>query len=98
METNFISVDEFCGHYKVEVSFIKSLEEYGLIKTKAIKKIIFIKSDDLTALERYIRLYKGLNINVEGLYAVSHLLNQLDLLQQKVDALNNEVKYYKQIG
>ena len=97
METNFISVDDFCGHYKVEVNFIKSLEEYGLIKTKSIKKTIFIKADDLTRLERYIRLHKELDINLEGLHAVSHLLNQLELLQQKVDALNNEINYYKQI-
>jgi len=97
METNFISVDDFCGHYKVEVNFIKSLEEYGLIKTKSIKKTIFIKADDLTGLERYIRLHKELDINMEGLHAVSHLLNQLELLQRKVDALNNEINYYKQI-
>lgn len=97
METNFISVDDFCGHYKVEVHFIKSLEEYGLIKTKLIKKTKFIKSDDLTGLERHIRLYKDLDINPEGLHAVSLLLNQLEILQQKVDALNNEVNYYKQI-
>ncbi|MCZ4225184.1 chaperone modulator CbpM [Pedobacter rhodius] len=97
METNFISVDDFCGHYKVEVNFIKSLEEYGLIKTKAIKKSIFINTDDLTGLERYIRLYKELEINLEGLHAVAHLLNQLEFLQQKVKDLDNEISYYKQL-
>lgn len=56
MEANLISVDEFCGHYKVEVYFIKSLEEFGLIKTKSIKKSIFINADDLKGLERYTRL------------------------------------------
>ncbi|KQR72505.1 chaperone modulator CbpM [Pedobacter sp. Leaf176] len=97
METNFISVDDFCGHYKVEINFIKSLEEYGLIKTKLIKKTKFINSDDLAGLERHIRLYKDLDINLAGLHAVSLLLNQLEILQKKVDALNNEMNYYRQI-
>jgi len=97
MEANLISVDDFCGHHKVEINFIKSLEEYGLIKTKLIKKAIFIKTDDLTGLERYIRLYKELEINVEGLHAVSHLLNQLEFLQNKIAVLNNEISYYKQL-
>ena len=97
METYLISVDEFCGHYKVEVSFIKSLEEFGLLKTKSIKKTRFIDIEDLTGLERYIRLYKELEINPEGLHAVSHLLNQLEFLQNKIAALNNEISYYKQL-
>lgn len=97
METNLISVDEFCGHYKVEINFIKSLEEFGLIKTRSVKKSMFINIDDLTGLERYIRLYKELEINPEGLHAVSHLLNQLEFLQNKIAALNNEISYYKQL-
>ncbi|WP_316831276.1 chaperone modulator CbpM [Pedobacter aquatilis] len=97
MEANLISVDDFCIHYKVEINFIKSLEEFGLIKTKAIKKSIFINADDLSGLERYLRLYKELEINLEGLHAVGHLLKQLDFLQNKVKALNNEISYYKQL-
>ena len=97
METNLISVDDFCGHYKVATDFVTSLEEYGLVKTKLVNKAVFIHADDLTGLERYIRLYKELEINLEGLHAVSHLLGQLELLQNKIATLNNEISYYKQL-
>lgn len=98
MENNLISIDEVCIHHQVKISFIQSLEEFGLIHTTIVKKTVCLDSDELSKLERYLRLSHDLEINLEGLHAVAHLLTQLNNMQNEIIALRNELDYYKQIN
>ena len=98
MENNLISIDEVCLHHQVKINFIHSLEDFGLIQTKVVKKTVFLDSDELSKLEQYLRLSNDLEINLEGLHAVSHLLNQLNDMQAQINSLKNELNYYKQIN
>ncbi|TCD10175.1 MerR family transcriptional regulator [Pedobacter frigidisoli] len=97
MENNLISIKDVCAHHQVEINFIQSLEDFGLIQTKIVKKTTFLDTDELSKLERYLRLSQDLEINLEGLHAVSHLLNQLQEVQKELNSLKNELNYYKQL-
>lgn len=97
MEANLISIENFCSHHAIGINFIQSLEEFGLIETAVVKKAVWLNVSDLDKLERYIRLYKELEINIEGLHAVSHLLNQMENMRNEITSLNNEINYYKQL-
>jgi len=98
MENNLISIDEVCTYHQVKINFIQSLEDFGLIHTTIVKKTVCLDTDELTKLERYLRLSNDLEINLEGLHAVAHLLNQLNEMQEEINSLKNELNYYKQVN
>ena len=57
METEYlISIDEFCANHNVEISFISSLQQSGLIEITTVREAGFIEADQLKQLEKFIRL------------------------------------------
>ncbi|WP_293788484.1 chaperone modulator CbpM [uncultured Pedobacter sp.] len=98
METYLIPVEDICAYHHVEINFIHSLEDFGLIQTTIKKQSVFLPVDELTKLEQYLRLANDLQINLEGIHAVSHLLNQLQNMQQQITVLQNELNYYRQLN
>jgi len=89
-----IMLDEFCASHQVEVSFIHSLEETGLIETVAVNQALYIASDDLPKLEQITRLHKDLNINPEGIDAINHLLKYIEEMKQEIIHLRNRLSFY----
>ncbi|MGO4878222.1 chaperone modulator CbpM [Pedobacter psychrotolerans] len=98
MRNNLIAINDICVYHHVEIDFIQSLEDFGLIKTTTQKKTIFLSIDELLKLERYVRLAKDLNINLEGLHAISQLLNQVETMQNEISTLKSELNHYKQFN
>ena len=91
-----IMLDEFCASHHVEVSFIHSLEETGLIETVAVNQALYIASDDLPKLEQITRLHQDLNINPEGIDAVNHLLRHIEEMKQEIVQLRNRIRFYEE--
>jgi len=98
METYLIPLADICAYHHVEINFIHSLEDFGLIQTTVKKQSAFLPIDELSKLEQYLRLANDLQINLEGIHAVSHLLNQLRSMQEEITVLQNELHYYKQLN
>ncbi|SKB87618.1 chaperone modulator CbpM [Daejeonella lutea] len=94
---NLISTDEFCIHHNIEFSFIRNLCDFGLLETVTVEKIEFIKADQLERLERMLRLHRELDINVEGIDTIDHLLDRLHDLQTEVTSLKNRLRLYEDI-
>ncbi len=90
-----IAVDEFCANYNVEISFISSLQQNGLIEITSIEKTEFIDADQLLQLEKYIHLYYELDINLEGIETISHLLERIDSMHNEIIALKNRLRLYE---
>lgn len=90
-----IPAKEFCVHYRVELSFVQSLEQSGLIKLVRIGENRYLDSDQLRELEKLIRLHNELDINLEGIEAVSHLLQRVEQMQTEVIALKNKLRLYE---
>lgn len=96
MQTEYlIAVDEFCANNSIEISFISSLEQNGLIKIITIQEAGFIDAAQLQQLEKYIRLYYELDINLEGIETITHLLRRIDLMQDEIIQLRNRLRLYE---
>jgi hypothetical protein len=96
MQTEYlIAVDEFCANNNIEISFISSLEQNGLIKIITIQEAGFIDAAQLQQLEKYIRFYYELDINLEGIETITHLLRRIDLMQDEIIQLRNRLRLYE---
>ena len=92
-----ISTDEFCVHHNIEFSFIRNLCEFGLLETVTVEKTEFITEDQLEKLERMLRLHNELDINIEGIDTIDHLLGKMHDLQNEVTKLKNRLRLYEDI-
>jgi len=94
---NVISAIEFCANHNIEISFISSLNEYGLIEMKIINETIFIHEKHLQELERIVHLYYELDINLEGIETITYLLNRSNEMQNEIITLRNRLRLYEDI-
>lgn len=88
-QENLIAIKEICLHHKIEISFIHSLSQSGLIQVTVIREDLFIDKIQLVQLEKYIEFHYVLGINIEGIETINHLLQQMDTLQEEVTKLRN---------
>ena len=86
-----IKVETLCNHYRIETSFIRSLNEYGLIEITRIDEIECVDKDVLGDLESMMRLHYELDINMEGIDAISHLLKRVKEMQKEMTLLKNRL-------
>jgi hypothetical protein len=97
METAaWIPADEFCIHHNIELSFIYSLKESGLVETISREEKIFVPADQLKHLEKIVRLYYEMDINLEGIETITYLLQRMSDMQQQIVQLNNRLSRYEQ--
>jgi hypothetical protein len=92
---NLIAVNEFCINHKIEISFISSLQQTGLIEFTTIEEDIYIDEDQLRQLEKIARLYYELDINIEGIETIHHLLQRINSLQDEIIMLRNKLRLYE---
>ncbi len=74
-----IPVADFCDHYHIEFSFVRSLHDFGLVEFTTVKEVQYLRAEDLTELEKMARLHYELDINMEGIDAIKHILQPFKL-------------------
>lgn len=94
-DEELIPLETFCTYYNVELSFVETLETYGLISISAKEEKRFILSEEVMELEKFSRLYYDLNINVPGIDALRNLLLKLKDLQQETENLKARLRIYE---
>ncbi len=92
---DLISADDFSLHHNIEISFISSLHESGLIQTTTIEERRFIRSNDLPQLEKFIHLHYDMDINIEGIEAINNLLQRMTEMQRQLASLRNRLLLYE---
>ncbi len=92
---NLIALDEFCAKHEIEISFVDSLQQNGLIEITMIENAWFIDSNQLLKLEKFVRFYYELDINLEGIETISHLLERVNALQDELTMLKNRLGIYE---
>ena len=90
-----ISTEELCTRYSVEHTFIRSLGESGLIEVIQVEQKEYVHCDKLGDFEKLHRLHYDLEINLEGIEAIQHLLGQVEKLQKKNRKLQNRLRLYE---
>ncbi len=98
METEqMISVSEFCMYHNIELSFIYSLNESGLIDITHVEEKIVVPISQLKHLEKLMRLNAELDINIEGIETITYLLQRISDMQQHILQLNNKLAFYENV-
>ncbi len=92
---DLISTEEICTRYRVERRFIHLLSESGFLRIVQIEKTDYIPSDDMAEFEKLRRLHYELDINLEGIEAIQHLLQQIKQLQKQNRKLKNRLRLYE---
>jgi pyridoxine 5'-phosphate synthase PdxJ len=90
---NLIRIEYFCEQYNVELAFVNSLHEFGLINVSVVEDSKYLSNDDLKEIEKLIRLHYDLGINIEGIDVISNLLNQIEDLKQELMVAKNKLKF-----
>ena len=94
---NLIAFNEFCVNHNIEISFISSLQQTGLIEITNIEETEFINAGQLQQLEKFICFYYELDINLEGIETIHHLLGRINSMQDEIMALRNRLGLYETI-
>jgi len=94
---DMIPADEFCIHHNIELSFIYSLQESGLVETVSTAEKIFVPASQLRQLEKLVRLYYDMDINLEGVETITYLLQRMNAMQQQIVQLTNKLSRYEDL-
>lgn len=95
METEFITITEYCINYHIDPSFMVSLEESDIVSFPVVEKEKVILADQLAELDKYVHLHYDLQINIEGIDAIRHLLQRVHDMQEQIKELQNELHLHK---
>ena len=95
LKENLISADDFCINHNIEISFISSLHENGLIDITTIDETVYIYPNQLAQLEKISRFYYELGINLEGIETIIYLLDRIDEMQNEIIILQNRLRLYE---
>jgi hypothetical protein len=90
-----IATDAFCSSHQIESSFIHQLYESGLIEIITREDAKYIPSGQLLLLEKMVRLYYEMDINLEGIETINHLLQRIHQQQEEISALKNRLRNYE---
>lgn len=91
-----IPADEVCMHHHLEQTFIRELQDEGLIHISIVNKQTFIPVDELPRLEKMIHLHRDLDINIAGLASIDHLLQRVNDLHSELWLLRNRLRRYEE--
>lgn len=90
-----IPIDQCCTHYKIEMTFVQSLQEAGLLNIIVMEEKYYLSQEELGNLEKFIRLHHELEINTEGIEAINYMLERMEALQLEIKSLKNRLGIYE---
>ena len=97
METNnLILIEQFCEHHNIEFSFIDSLHQFGLIEVIIENNNRYLQHEQLKDVEKMMRFHYELDINMEGIDAISNLLQRMNQLQQELVSAQNRLRFFEE--
>lgn len=90
-----IIVKEFCVHHNIDITFIHALKNSGLIELIVVEDKLVIMQSQLAHLEKLVRLFYEMDINLEGIETITYLLSRMNDMQQQIMQLNNRLSMYE---
>ncbi len=96
METrDLILIEHFCSNHDIDFSFIDSLHEFGLIELIIHEDSKYLPKEQLKDFEKMMRMHYDLDINMEGIDVISHLLKRIHYLQEELKMTRNRLRIYE---
>ncbi|CAN5438541.1 hypothetical protein BH10BAC2_BH10BAC2_39010 [soil metagenome] len=90
-----IPLQDFCMYHHIEQTFVYALQDSGLIEIIHAEQEVGIPVSQLRRLEKMIRLYTDMDINLEGIEAITYLLQRMQHMQQQITQLTNRLSIYE---
>lgn len=94
-EKEMIRIDLICSCYNVEPAFIDAVLDHGLIEVTTVNEVRFVDSGQISDLEKIIRLHYDLDINLEGIETITHLLHRMRELREELNMLQNRLRFFE---
>lgn len=60
-----------------------------------IEEKLFVPASQLNNLEKLVRLYYEMDINLEGIETITYLLKRMNDMQQQITLLTNRLRLYE---
>ncbi|MVT08481.1 chaperone modulator CbpM [Chitinophaga tropicalis] len=95
MQTELIAISQYCTIHEIDVSFVHSLADEGLIEVTVVEGAPFISTAQLQELEIYTRWHHDMGINTEGIDVIRQLLDKVKRMQAEIDILRNRLRIYE---
>lgn len=96
MDTDeLIAIQLYCDKEGLESTFVEALHERGLIRIRTIKQQRYVEPEFLPRIEKLARMHYDLQINLEGLEAISHLLERMEELQVQIRSIRERLDLYE---
>ncbi len=89
-----IAAEDFCIHHNIELSFIYTLQNSGLISVTTVQHSTYIRLEEINKLEKFVRLHYDMDINIEGIETISYLLHKIEDMQKELITLRNKIDLY----
>jgi hypothetical protein len=86
-----IALTAFCSGHDIEPSFIMTLHDSGLVEIVRVEEQYYIHAEQLEQLEKMVRLYYDMDINVEGIETITYLLERMHVMQSEIVELKNRL-------
>jgi hypothetical protein len=91
----FVLAETFCIHNNIQLEFIESLQEYGLIEIALVENQPTIAIEQLPALEKMMRLHEDLDINTAGIETIWHMLDRMEDMRKELASLRSRLSRYE---
>ncbi|UAY55031.1 chaperone modulator CbpM [Arachidicoccus terrestris] len=91
-----IPVMHLCTHYQTDIHFFELLQEYGLVTLIQVEQTPSIEVERIKEVEKWIHLHYDLNINMEGLDAIAHLLQKMERLQSELSQVKSRLRGFEE--
>ena len=90
-----ILAEEWCSHSSIQVSFVQTMHEMGLLQLVSIEQKPYIPHDELQRLEQLTRLHVDLQVNIEGVDVICNLLDKIIALKNETLTLKKRLQLYE---
>ena len=90
-----IPLTELCQVYEIDIVFFDSLLDYELIEITVHNETRVLPVDSLSRLEQIVRIYRDLEVNIEGVDVILNLLKKVNDLELEVRSLKNRLNRYE---
>lgn len=95
-DDEFISIEVYATNEGLHPSFIHSLHERDLIRISVVHDRPCVPAEDLARIEQLARMHYDLEINLEGVEAICHLLERMEAAQAENRLLREKLRVYEE--
>ncbi|WP_428741090.1 chaperone modulator CbpM [Tenacibaculum sp.] len=94
-DKELISIQKVIIHHNLDEQFIESIESFQLIEFVVKDSDRYVYIEQLPTLEKIIRLYYDLEVNMQGIDVINNMLDRMDAMHRTIQQLQNKLKLYE---